>query len=230
MLAEAPRGFRRALETGERPRVIAEIKRRSPSRGEIRPDFDAVACARAYASAGRRRDLGPDRCALLRREPRAARPGARSRLASAAAQGLHRRRLSGGRGARARRRRRAADRAALDASAAAGAGCARGGARDRCAGRDSRRARAGSGARGGRRSDRHQQPRPSHLRGGPRCHGAPGRKAAGGVRRGRGKWHLHAPRLGASRGGRRARVPGGRGADARVRRRGGPAAATEGKS
>jgi len=51
-LAEAPRGFRRALESGERPRVIAEIKRRSPSKGEIRPDFDAVACARAYASSG----------------------------------------------------------------------------------------------------------------------------------------------------------------------------------
>jgi len=51
-LAEAPRGFRRALEAGERPRVIAEIKRRSPSKGEIRPDFDGVACARAYASAG----------------------------------------------------------------------------------------------------------------------------------------------------------------------------------
>jgi indole-3-glycerol phosphate synthase len=51
-LAEAPRGFRRALESAERPRVIAEIKRRSPSRGEIRPDFDAVACARAYATAG----------------------------------------------------------------------------------------------------------------------------------------------------------------------------------
>jgi hypothetical protein len=51
-LAEVPRGFRRALETGERPRVIAEIKRRSPSKGEIRPDFDGVACAQAYASAG----------------------------------------------------------------------------------------------------------------------------------------------------------------------------------
>jgi indole-3-glycerol phosphate synthase len=50
--SEAPRGFRRALESGERPRVIAELKRRSPSKGEIRPDFDAVACARAYAAAG----------------------------------------------------------------------------------------------------------------------------------------------------------------------------------
>ncbi len=48
----APRGFRRALATGERPRVIAEIKRRSPSKGEIRPDFDAVACAQAYAAGG----------------------------------------------------------------------------------------------------------------------------------------------------------------------------------
>jgi indole-3-glycerol phosphate synthase len=51
-LAEAPRGFRRALESAPRPRVIAEIKRRSPSRGEIRADFDAAACARAYAGAG----------------------------------------------------------------------------------------------------------------------------------------------------------------------------------
>jgi indole-3-glycerol phosphate synthase len=50
--APPPRGFRRALECAPCPRVIAEIKRRSPSRGEIRADFDPVACAKAYADAG----------------------------------------------------------------------------------------------------------------------------------------------------------------------------------
>ena len=49
---EAPRGFRAALASGPRPRVVAELKRRSPSRGEIRPDFDPVGCAKAYADAG----------------------------------------------------------------------------------------------------------------------------------------------------------------------------------
>ena len=50
--ASAPaRGFRRAL-LGAGPRVIAELKRRSPSRGEIRADFDPVAIARAYQAGG----------------------------------------------------------------------------------------------------------------------------------------------------------------------------------
>jgi indole-3-glycerol phosphate synthase len=49
--SDPPRGFRRALATGPRPRIIAEIKRRSPSRGEIRADFDPEAIARAYAAA-----------------------------------------------------------------------------------------------------------------------------------------------------------------------------------
>ncbi|MCH2171142.1 indole-3-glycerol phosphate synthase TrpC [Myxococcota bacterium] len=47
-----PRGFRAALEQGPAPRVIAEIKRRSPSKGEIRPDLDPVSCARAYVRGG----------------------------------------------------------------------------------------------------------------------------------------------------------------------------------
>jgi indole-3-glycerol phosphate synthase len=50
--AEPTRGFRAALAGGPRPRIVAELKRRSPSRGEIRPDFDPVGCARAYADAG----------------------------------------------------------------------------------------------------------------------------------------------------------------------------------
>lgn len=48
----APRGLRRALREGERPRVVAELKRRSPSRGEIRADFDPVILAKSYADAG----------------------------------------------------------------------------------------------------------------------------------------------------------------------------------
>jgi indole-3-glycerol phosphate synthase len=51
-IGDSTRGFRAALTSAERPRVIAEVKRRSPSRGEIRADFDPVACGRAYAAAG----------------------------------------------------------------------------------------------------------------------------------------------------------------------------------
>jgi indole-3-glycerol phosphate synthase len=51
-LREPVRGFRRALESAAPPAVIAELKRRSPSRGEIRADFDPVLLAKEYADAG----------------------------------------------------------------------------------------------------------------------------------------------------------------------------------
>ncbi len=52
--APSPRDFRSAV-TGPSPcgiHLIAEIKRRSPSAGLIRDDFDPAAIARVYASAG----------------------------------------------------------------------------------------------------------------------------------------------------------------------------------
>ena len=49
------RGFAAAIETSietGRPAVIAEIKKASPSKGVIRPDFCPAAIARSYAAAG----------------------------------------------------------------------------------------------------------------------------------------------------------------------------------
>jgi indole-3-glycerol phosphate synthase len=44
--------FESALRTSSAPRVIAECKRRSPSRGILRQDYDPAAHARSYAAAG----------------------------------------------------------------------------------------------------------------------------------------------------------------------------------
>ncbi len=46
------RGFRAAITQGPRPRIIAEMKPRSPSRGVIRADFEPVSIAKAYFEAG----------------------------------------------------------------------------------------------------------------------------------------------------------------------------------
>jgi len=53
-LADAPpvRDFHTALATGPGIRLIAEVKKASPSAGVLRADFDPVAIARTYAAAG----------------------------------------------------------------------------------------------------------------------------------------------------------------------------------
>jgi indole-3-glycerol phosphate synthase len=47
-----PLSLRRALTSGSAPRVIAECKRRSPSRGVLRRDYDPASIASGYERAG----------------------------------------------------------------------------------------------------------------------------------------------------------------------------------
>ena len=207
--------------------MIAEIKRRSPSKGEIRPDFDAVACAQAYASAGAAAIsvltdahyfggslelLAQVRAAvslpLLRKDfildayqvDEARVHGADAVLLIVAA--LAPRAL--------RELREHAEALGLDALVEV---------------HDERELEtalaAGADLIGINNRDlRSFEVDLARFR-------APGRKASGGVHRSRGKWHLHAPGLGAARGGGRTGLPRGRGTDARARRRGSPAPATE---
>jgi indole-3-glycerol phosphate synthase len=50
--APEPRGFAAALRRPAEVRLLAEVKRRSPSAGEIRPGVDPVEVARAYEQGG----------------------------------------------------------------------------------------------------------------------------------------------------------------------------------
>ena len=50
--ARAPRGFKAALSRTDRLNVIAECKRRSPSRGVLKADYDPALIARSYERAG----------------------------------------------------------------------------------------------------------------------------------------------------------------------------------
>lgn len=51
-LAPPPRDFFRALQNGEEPVIIAEIKKASPSAGVIRPNLDVTAIAASYEKGG----------------------------------------------------------------------------------------------------------------------------------------------------------------------------------
>jgi len=50
--AERARGFGQALRAERGLSVIAEVKRRSPSKGDLNPDLDPARVARAYVSGG----------------------------------------------------------------------------------------------------------------------------------------------------------------------------------
>jgi indole-3-glycerol phosphate synthase len=50
--ADAPRGFAAALRRPAEVRLLAEVKRRSPSAGDIRPGADPAEVARAYVQGG----------------------------------------------------------------------------------------------------------------------------------------------------------------------------------
>ncbi len=49
---EPVRDVRKALAPAKGSRIIAEIKKRTPFKGELRPDFDGLAIAREYAAHG----------------------------------------------------------------------------------------------------------------------------------------------------------------------------------
>jgi indole-3-glycerol phosphate synthase len=50
--AQTTRGFGKALATGSGIRLIAEVKKASPSKGVIRADFDPIGIARIYDESG----------------------------------------------------------------------------------------------------------------------------------------------------------------------------------
>ncbi len=178
--APPPRGFRRALARRRRP-VIAECKRRSPSRGVLRADYDPAAHRAALRGGGSRRDLGADRADFLRR-----RPGHLEAVRRAVDVPLLRKdfildRLPAARGAGRRRRRGAADRRGAGRRALERCWPRRARAWARRARRGPRRGGARTRGRRRRRPHRRQQPQSPHARGGRGRVGPAGGADAGGA-------------------------------------------------
>ena len=149
--------------------VIAEVKRRSPSKGDAGRHPRPGGAGRGVRPGWCRRDQRADRGAPLRRQPGRPARGARRRRHPAAAQGLHRRALPGARGPRRGRRPGAADRGRarpttrLRRAARPGP---RAGA-DRCWSRCTTRPRPSGPSTLGRRAGRGQRPQPQDPRGRP---------------------------------------------------------------
>ena len=178
-LADAPpvRDFFAPLAAGGPIKLIAEVKKASPSAGVIRADFDPVAIAQIYEAHGATcisvltdEPYFQGRLEYLTADPRGGRP-------ARAAEGFHSRHVSTGRGPRGRGRCRAADRRvpgrlqfaeAVQRDVRAGHDAARGALR---AGQPAARVR--------RRGDAHrrQQPQPAHVRGRPESHDSTARSA-----------------------------------------------------
>ena len=160
--AHAPRGraFVEALRRSDRCNVIAECKRRSPSRGVIREVYRPEEIAAGYARAGAAAVSVLTEPAFFDGALGAPRGGAPPRGLAAPAEGFHPLGVPAPRRAGERGRRRAAHRRRARRGDAAGAGA--GGARTR-SGRAHGGARsAGTGARPrrGRGGHRRQQPEP----------------------------------------------------------------------
>ncbi len=160
--APPARDFAGALRRADgRLAVIAEIKRRSPSKGELAPDLDPAATRQGVRGGRRRRAVGADRRPFFGGSVDDLQAARAKVELPGAAQGLHDRRDAGLRGPGDRRRRRAADRGrAPRRRAARRPPRARRGARPRRAGRGARRRRARPGARRRRHDRRRERARP----------------------------------------------------------------------